>query len=152
MLIQIDDLSTSDVCSLLAFHVADLQQKSPSESCYVLDITSLQKPEITVYSARDNDQLHGCAALKELSPTTGEIKSMRTAPEHLRKGAARNLLQHLIIQARERGYEALYLETGVDVAFAQARTLYLKSGFDYCGPYGDYVARGPNCFMKFELL
>ncbi|KAJ6007448.1 GNAT family N-acetyltransferase [Penicillium herquei] len=151
MLIRTDDLSTLDIRSLLAFHVADLQHKTPSESCYVLDITSLQKPDITVYSARHNDQLLGCVALKELSPTTGEIKSMRTAPEHLRKGVARTLLQHLLIQAKERGYKALYLETGVDEAFSQARILYLKSGFEYCGPYGGYVARGPNCFMTIEL-
>ena len=39
----------------------------------------------------------------------GEIKSMRTAAAHVRKGVAARLLQHIVQVARARGYTQLYL-------------------------------------------
>ena len=60
--------------------------------------------------------LLGCGALKELTPTHGEIKSMRTAPDFLRRGVARALLEHVIAQAAARGLKQLSLETGSGAA------------------------------------
>src|SRR5579859_3279046 len=83
-------------------------------------------------------QLAGCGALKEIDPAHGEVKSMRTAKTHLRKGVASMLLQHLIAEARRRGYGRLSLETGSMAYFEPARRLYRKAGFKECGPFVGY--------------
>ncbi len=94
-------------------------------------------------------QLLGCGALKELDARHGEIKSMRTARSHLRRGVAAGILSHLIGEARARGYLRLSLETGSGEAFVPAARLYAKFGFDYCGPFADY---GPDPFSRFMTL
>ncbi|KAF3391355.1 putative N-acetyltransferase YsnE [Penicillium rolfsii] len=152
MFIKLDDLSGPEIRSLLEFHVSDLQSKSSSEACYVLDLSALQRPSISVYSAWKGEELLGCGALSELSPTTGEIKSMRTATAHLRKGVGRAIVQHIIDEAKRRGYVALFLETGTDDSFKSAREFYGGLGFKACEAFGGYVASGKNCFLTLELV
>lgn len=93
----------------------------------------------------------GCGALKELDPSHGEVKSMRTAAAHLRRGVASAVLRHLVEVARARGYARLSLETGVQPAFEPAHRLYARHGFTRCGPFADYVEDGYACFMTREL-
>jgi putative acetyltransferase len=89
--------------------------------------------------------------LKELTPTHGEIKSMRTPSALRRKGAGRAILAHIIEVAKGRVYERLSLETGREEAFKAAHSLYESAGFSYCGPFGDYK-EDPNCvFMTLWL-
>ena len=95
--------------------------------------------------------LLGCAALKELSATEGEIKSMRTPATRRRTGAGRALLNHIIDVARARGYRVLYLETGRQPAFAPAQALYASAGFTRCGPFGQYRENGNSVFMSLSL-
>ncbi|KXJ85026.1 hypothetical protein Micbo1qcDRAFT_63348, partial [Microdochium bolleyi] len=64
----------------------------PPETTYVLDLPQLQQPNITFYTAWEGDHLLGCGALKEIGPRYGEIKSMRTARDHTRKGVGRALV------------------------------------------------------------
>lgn len=151
MLIKHDDLSTPEIRALLALHFSDLQSKTPSESCYVLDLTALKQPSISVYSAWEGQELLGCGALKEFSQTSGEIKSMRTATAHLRNGVGRAIVQHIISEANRRGYVSLSLETGTDESFARAREFYAGLGFEFCEAFGDYVPSGDNCFMTLKL-
>jgi putative acetyltransferase len=98
-----------------------------------------------------DSQLMGCGALKELDPTHGEIKSMRTASAHLRKGVAAALLTHILEEARKRSYRRLSLETGSMEAFAAARSLYMRFGFQFCSPFADYVEDPLSVFMTQEL-
>ena len=63
-------------------------------------------------------------ALKELSPTHGEIKSMRTPAANRGRGAGRAVLAHIISVARQRGHKKLSLETGTHAAFEPAHNLY----------------------------
>jgi len=92
--------------------------------------------------------LLGCAALKELSPTQGEIKSMRTPSALRRTGAGRALLEHILAVAHTRGYRELYLETGRHPAFLPAQTLYRSVGFEQCGPFASYRENGNSVFMS----
>jgi putative acetyltransferase len=146
-----DDLANPAIRSLLTLHFSELQNKTPSESCYVLDIADLQEPAISVFSAWEGPELVGCGALKELTPLSGEIKSMRTARTHLRKGVGRAIVQHIVSEARRRGYTWLSLETGTDPSFANAREFYCSMGFKFCDPFGNYVASEQNCFMTIKL-
>ena len=76
---------------------------------------------------------------------------MRTAAAHLRKGVARDLLSHIIGEARSRGYKRLSLETGSPKAFEPAQRLYSSFGFTYCEPFADYVEDPYSVFMTLEI-
>ncbi|WP_086929332.1 GNAT family N-acetyltransferase [Agarilytica rhodophyticola] len=138
MKIILDDLSDGKVAQLLNEHLQNMQEYSPAESIHALDQEKLKDSAITFWSARINGELAGCGALKEISPTAGELKSMKTNDAFLRKGAASKILQAILQEAKERGYKTLSLETGSDQFFGPAINLYKKYGFVECGPFGDY--------------
>jgi putative acetyltransferase len=151
MNINVDDLSGPEIRKLLEEHLHSMTLHSPPESIHALDIEALRDPGITFWTVWDNGELLGCGALKALGSQHGEIKSMRTSSAHLRKGVARNLLAHIVEEARRRGYRRLSLETGSMKAFEPARQLYLGSGFEYCEPFADYVEDPYSVFMTREL-
>ncbi len=151
MEIKIDDLSGPEIRELLEEHLRNMRRISPPESVHALDIDSLRKPEITFWTVWDNGELLGCGALKELDARHGEIKSMRTASRHLRKGVASRVLRHILEEARLRGYTRLSLETGSQPEFEPARTLYALFGFNYCPPFADYTEDPNSVFMTKEL-
>ncbi len=151
MEIKIDDLRGPEIAALLAEHVQSMYQYSPPESVHALDLEKLRKPEITFWTAWDGKELLGCGALKELDPTHGEIKSMRTATKHLRKGVAMAIMQVILAEAKKRSYKKLSLETGSMEAFAPARAMYARLGFEPCGPFVGYVEDRHSVFMKKEL-
>jgi putative acetyltransferase len=124
---------------------------SPPESIHALDIESLRSPEITFWSAWEGPALLGCGALLELDPEHGEIKSMRTARQHLREGVASRMLQHILAEAELRSYTRLSLETGSMEAFAPARALYTRYGFAFCDPFANYVLDPNSVFMTRRL-
>jgi putative acetyltransferase len=93
----------------------------------------------------------GCGALKELSATHGEIKSMRTPAKLRRRGAGRAVLEHLLAEARARGYTRLSLETGSLAEFKPAQKLYESFGFVYCKPFAAYKEDPYSTFMTLEL-
>jgi putative acetyltransferase len=151
MEIKVDDLSGPEVHELLREHLRNMALHSPPESVHALDLEGLRRPDITFWTVRENGELLGCGALKELDPRHAEIKSMRTAARHLRKGVASHLLRHIVEEARRRGYTRLSLETGSAEAFEPARRLYAGFGFTYCGPFADYVEDPYSVFMTREL-
>lgn len=149
--IKVDDLSGSATRALLALHLAGMQETTPPEHVFALDLSGLQTPQITVWSVWDGGELAGIGALKSLGDGAGEIKSMRTDPRHLRKGVAAALLDFVIAEARRRGYRRLSLETGRGPAFEPALALYRSRGFISGGPFADYEASEFNQFMHLTL-
>jgi putative acetyltransferase len=151
MEIKVDDLSGPEIYVLLDEHLQSMKLYSPPESIHALDLPALRKPEITFWTAWENGDLLGCGALKELDPRHGELKSMRTAARHLRKGVATALLEHILTEARRRRYARVSLETGSAEAFAPARNLYARFGFNFCEPFASYVLDPYSVFMTREL-
>jgi len=151
MHIELDDLSRQEVQDLLREHLANMRELSPPESVHALDLAALRGPEITFWTIWDGSLLLGCGALKELTPTHGEVKSMRTPRTHRRKGAGRAMLVHILAEAKARGYRRLSLETGAHAAFLPAQSLYRSFGFTLCGPFGDYKPDPNAVFMSLEL-
>jgi putative acetyltransferase len=151
LLIERDHPSRRDVARLLAEHLTDMHATSPAESVHALDHAGLADPAITFWSVREGTTLLGCGALRELSATEGEIKSMRTAGAARRRGVAGALLEHLVDQAGQRGYRQLFLETGTQPFFAPARSLYRRYGFAECPPFGDYRLDPNSVFMTLTL-
>jgi len=158
MHIKIDDLTGPEIHALLQEHLYSMTLHSPPESIHALDLDALRKPEITFWTAWNEPDkggsskvLLGCGALKELDTGHAEIKSMRTASPHLRKGVARAILSHIMDQARRRYYARLSLETGSAKGFEPARNLYASVGFAYCGPFAQYVEDPYSLFMTKAL-
>ena len=83
----------------------------------------------------------------------GHLRNMYeiTPAAHRRRGAGRAILTHIIEVARARSYGRLSLETGAMDAFWPAQRLYQSFGFDYCGPFGDYVEDPNSVFMTLRL-
>jgi putative acetyltransferase len=149
--IRQDDLSGEDVRALLAIHLAGMQANTPAGHVFALDLSDLQTPDITVWTVRQDGALAGIGALKALGDGTGEIKSMRTHPDHLRKGAAAALLDHILDEAATRGYHRVSLETGVGESFEPALALYRKRGFETGEAFSDYEPSAFNQFLHLGL-
>lgn len=151
MNIKIDDLCGTAITSLLAEHLESMHALSPAESVHALDVSRLRSPDITLWSAWQDATLLGCGALKLLNRTHGEVKSMRTANAHRRKGVGLAILTHIIEAAASRHLERLSLETGAMDAFKPARCLYERFGFSYCGPFPPYADDPNSVFMTKRL-
>lgn len=151
MKIKIDDLSGPEIAGLIAEHLRCAAAVTPLCSMHALNLDALRKPDVTFWSAWQGDDLAGCGALRELDRAHGEIKSMRTAHAHLRKGVGSMLLKHIISEAKRRGYRRLSLETGVMPYFEPARSLYRKFGFSICPPFTGYTEDPNSVFMTKEL-
>ena len=151
MQIRPDDPRSPALLALLREHHVDMLRHSPPASVHALDDAALARGGVDFFSAWLDGELAGCAALKPLDARHGEIKAMRTATGFLRRGVAAALLEHLIGEARRRGYARLSLETGSMDAFAPARALYARRGFVECGPFADYVEDPYSTFMTLDL-
>ena len=151
MEIRIDDLQGAPIQALLREHLASMHEHSPPESVHALDLEALRHPSITFWTAWDGDDLLGCGALKQLDGTHAELKSMRTASAHLRKGVARAMLRHILSEAQTRGLQRISLETGTPAPFIAAQRLYADKGFVECGPFADYMLDPYSLFMTKAL-
>ena len=146
-----DDLSGPQIRSLLEEHCAGMRAASPQGTCHFLDFEGLKANNVTFWSVWQGDELAGCGALKHLDDGHGEIKSMRVAQTFLGKGAGHAMLNHIISQAKARGYKRLSLETGTTPEFDAAHRLYDRAGFRDCGPFADYPETNFNRYKTMEL-
>ncbi len=151
MEIRVDNLTGPEVLALLEMHLRSMSETTPPESMHALGLEALRKSNITFYTAWDDGELLGFGALKAMGGNRGEIKSMRTAHAHLRKGVARSVLEHIIAEARRRGYCRLYLETGSQPFYEPARRLYTSLGFEECPPFEGYAEDPNSYFMTMGL-
>lgn len=139
------------VQKLLAHHFASARAQTASGSAHALDLSGLKSRDILFWSAWDGADVVGIGALKRLSESHGELKSMHTAQAHRRSGIGRAMLQHIVAEARKLGLFRLSLETGSWSYFAPARELYSRHGFVECPPFGNYAADPNSVFMTLEL-
>jgi putative acetyltransferase len=146
-----DDLTGAATRALLMLHLAGMQSSSPPGHSFALDLSGLQAPGISVWSAWRGDAIAGIGALKRLGDGSGELKSMRTHPDHLRQGVGAAILEHIIAVARAEGLRRLSLETGSGDAFEPALALYRRRGFIEGEAFGDYERSAFNQFLHLEL-
>lgn len=146
-----DDPTRAAVHRLLEEHLADMYATSPAESVHALDLARLRQPEIEFWTAWHGEQLHATGALRRLSDTDVELKSMRTAAAARGRGTGTAMLRHLLDRARVSAYSAVWLETGSQDYFAAARRLYARHGFVECGPFADYRPDPNSVFMTLSI-
>lgn len=146
-----DDLSGEPSRELLALHLGGMHANTPPGHVFALDLSGLTAPDVSVWSAWDGDAIVAIGALKLLGDGTGEVKSMRTHPDHVRRGAAALLLERIIVEAKAHGLSRLSLETGSGPAFEPALSLYRKRGFKDGKAFPDYEPSAFNQFLHLEL-
>ncbi len=137
--IREDDLAGPAIGDLLRLHLDEMHRWSPPESVHAMPVERLRQPDVTFYSAWDEQHLAACGAIRHLASDHGELKSMRAHPDYRGKGAGKAILLHLLDIARQRGYARVSLETGRPEPFLPARRLYESHGFVKCPPFGSYV-------------
>ncbi len=149
--IREDDLTGAETLALLRLHLQGMHATSPPGHVFALDLSGLKAPGITVWSVRADGRIAGIGALKLLGDGTGEVKSMRTHPDVLRRGVAAALLERIIAEARRHRLRRLSLETGSGPAFEPALALYRRRGFVAGGAFGTYVPSAFSQLLHLEL-
>ena len=139
------------VQTLIAHHWASSRAQTAPGSAHVLDLSELQSPDIHFWSAWEEDCVIAIGALKRLSESHGEIKSMHTEQSHRRRRTGSAMLRHIIERARQMGLSRLSLETGSWPYFLPAREFYRRHGFIDCPPFGSYLPDANSVFMTLEL-
>ena len=145
------DFGHPSVQALLALHFQALIGASPLGKAHVLDLSALQAPDIATWALWSGETAIATGALRHLSDQQGEIKSMRTHPDHLSQGHGAAMLEHIISEATRRGYHTLSLETGTGPAFDPALHLYRRRGFVDGPAFGSYQASDFNQFLHLRL-
>ena len=149
--ILLDDLSGSEIAGFLQEHIDEMKAVTPPGSKHALDLEGLRSPLVRFWTVVSDGRIVGCGAIQRLDDHNGEIKSMRVAPACRRIGVASMLLAYLIKEAERMGFLRLSLETGASEFFECARRLYHKYGFEFCGPFADYVPDPNSVFMTKVL-
>ncbi len=147
-----DDPRAPAAAALIAEHLAFASADSDAAFRFALGAEKLATPDTAFFTAWDGEALAGMGAVKRLDDGHAELKSMRTAVAHRRKGVAAAVLAALIAYARQQGIARLSLETGTGDRFIPAHTLYRRFGFVDCGAFADYPADSTqNRYMTLTL-
>ena len=136
-----------DIVALIDRHLAFNAEAAPPESCHPFDLDGLCKPTVTFWTVREGETLLAIGALADPGGGTAELKSMHTAETARGRGIAAILLRHILDHASAQGITRIDLETGSMDAFAPARALYRRFGFEECPPFGAYLEDPLSTFM-----
>jgi putative acetyltransferase len=139
------------VLALLQLHVTAARAQTAPGSAHALDLAGLQSPEVAFWTIWEEQTLLGMGALKRLSATHGEVKSMHTVASGRRHGVGSAMLRHIVAEAQSRGMSRLSLETGSWDYFQPARAFYRRHGFADCPPFADYVSDPNSVFLSLDL-
>ena len=148
MTITIEAPRQPEVEALLAASEAFAFATYPADSCYLLDVSELEAPGVTVWVARTDGVALGMAALvagEEFS----ELKRLYVDDAARGQGVAAALLGAIEQHAREAGTRIIRLETGPK-SFA-AIALYEKLGYTRIPNFGQYVG-DPHSYCMEKAL
>jgi putative acetyltransferase len=106
-------------------------------------------PDGRLLLAHDNDELAGCVALRKLGDQTCEMKRLFVRDKFRGKGIGRSLIETVIRNAKEIGYERMLLDT-LPPKMNDAIALYRSIGFKAIAAYYDNPVGGA-IFMELRL-
>jgi putative acetyltransferase len=98
--------------------------------------------------ARSGAELLGCVALRSLPDHTCEMKRFYVRARNRASGAGRQLVEHVIKEARIVGYKRMFLDTLRTMTRAQ--TIYDQFGFKDVPPYRHNPIEGTR-FLGLDL-
>ena len=105
-------------------------------------------PEGRLLLALQNGQTAGCIALRPLEPGVCEMKRLYVRPAFRDHGVGKVLVDRVIQEARNAGYQRMRLDTLPSMRSAQA--LYRRLGFQEIAPYYDNPVAGA-VFLELPL-
>jgi putative acetyltransferase len=144
--IDIESPAQTEVARLLEASDAYMASLYPAESNHLLDIASLQRPEVKFLVARVDGRALGCGAVVSSGEGWAEIKRMFVSPSARGLKLGRRLLERIEALASENGERLLRLETGAKQP--EALALYRSAGFVEIGPFGSYRPDPLSLFME----
>jgi putative acetyltransferase len=144
-------LDDARVIALVEHHVSTSRAQTAEGSAHSLAADSLRAPHISFWSMLDGDDLVAIGALRRLSDSHGEIKSMHVAENRRGQGAGGAMLAVIMAAARNAGLKQLSLETGSWDYFLPARALYRRRGFTECPPFPPYKPDPNSLFFTRTL-
>ena len=98
--------------------------------------------------ARCDGALAGCVALRPWEDDICEMKRLYVRPAFRGHGLGRQLVEAVLVEARQAGYLRMRLDTLASMHAAQA--LYRAFGFHPIPPYGQHPVPG-TVFMELDL-
>ena len=140
-----------EVNELLINHFNELRSVSPEGSTHVLDIDGLKNQTIKFWSLWEDTKLVGCGALKFLSKTHGEFKSIRVADNFKKKGYGKRIIVDLLSKSKVLGIHEISVETGAGEFFLPARKLFKSCGFEECEPFAHYLLDPNSCYYNLKI-
>lgn len=140
-----------EVNELLINHFNELRSVSPEGSTHVLDIDGLKNQTIKFWSLWEDTKLVGCGALKFLSKTHGEFKSIRVADNFKKKGYGKRIIIDLLYKSKVLGIQEISVETGAGEFFLPARKLFKSCGFEECEPFAHYLLDPNSCYYNLKI-
>jgi len=143
--------SDSQVDEVIHSHHTLMRSLSPEDSCHVMSANELRTSGALLFALYDEDGIQGVGALKALSDTAVELKSMHVLAQARGRNFGKAILLHLLEHAHHNGAQKAYLETGSEAPFAPARALYESLGFTYTAPFSDYKEDPLSVFMVRAL-
>ncbi len=147
--VAVESPEQPEVVALIAELDAYQNSLYPAESCHLIDMAELKRPNVVFAVARNAQrEAIGCGAVV-LGPAYAELKRMFVRP-HLRgQGVAKALLAMLEDEAARRGCSLLRLETGIGQP--EALGFYDRAGYTRRGPFGEYTNDPLSVFMQKRL-
>jgi putative acetyltransferase len=147
--IAIENPDQADIVALLQAADDWYATLYPAESNHLLDVSTLQQPDIAFFVARENDgNLLGFGAVANRG-SYAEIKRMYLAPSARGRKLGRRILEALETHAAQRGQACFRLETGIHQP--EAIGLYRSHGYQEIGPFGSYGPDPLSLFMEKRL-
>ena len=148
--IELESPRTPEVVALIQELDAYLIDLYPAESNHLLDIDSLDQPNVLFCVVRNGEQAVGCGAAVLQPAEYAEIKRMFVRPSQRGRKLGQQILDYLEAQIVARGVAVARLETGVSQP--EALALYERSGYRLIPPFGDYW-EDPLCvFYEKQLI
>ena len=94
-------------------------------------------------------QTAGCVAMHALEPGVCEMKRLYLRPQFRGKGLGRVLVERILAEAREAGYQRIRLDT-VEPVMKDAVVMYRRFGFREIPPYRENPMPG-TLYLELEL-
>ena len=138
-----------DAFALIEELEAYLLPQYPVESHHGYSVEKLIQQGVAFYVIRHNEVAAGCGGVQLFGDEYGELKRMYVRPQFRGLGLAKQLLDHLADFARQRGVNALRLETGIYQT--EAIGLYERWGFVRIPPFGDYKPDPLSLFFEKRI-
>ena len=148
MQIEIEPARQPDVERILRAGELAALSIYPAEECFMLDMSELERPGVTVWVARREGVALGMASLM----SGGDIPELKRlfVYDHARgAGVAGRLLDAVESKARDTSARLIRLETGNRSTAAVA--LYQKRGYRHIPRFGEYVDSASSVCMELTL-